>query len=545
MSKKLINLLRHGSLPREDNGAIEFWRIKDYLRNHFVHSQHWSDEKWKSTMAKGGGNKKKFQYCTDSSGTILYLRALQGHSGRNLKDPSLQDNVLIPDDFFKYIYHVGCAINLHSIINAGLIPGGQNLSKRQTVFFLPVDPMNKEHKDPETVDLKAPRLAQYHFLHGTSRKSGRNIRTLCIGSTSDLLKRKDWSSIRHDRTPSSFTIHSQPIVSRRLSRWKLEISFTKKNESPRPHPKISLRDNWMKELGSEVAGQAESSQPTQPNPNPIHRTGRLVETEQTSRSSAQEIDTRFSLDCESTNLSVERLDQDKDTDENVDADRVRTGRPVGGPQSLQLEEVDFDFRVSGLPYAVVKQAENFRVRELVKKIENHPHRQDLQADLQQSNAYNPSSEKSKKMFRDMGNVELFELCEAIPKVQCSECLLYWNQGIVYCTCGHLLRENKSSRHHHRWQLDILSIPNYVIKKVRPHGNRHGKTEAQKEHFIAHNLRKKCIKRGLKEFTIAFRKILKFRDSQLKIDRTEAKCIEMDEVAQKDFTYHLSSEEYEI
>ena len=27
---------------------------------------------------------------------ILYLRALQGHSGRNLIDPSLQDNVLIP-----------------------------------------------------------------------------------------------------------------------------------------------------------------------------------------------------------------------------------------------------------------------------------------------------------------------------------------------------------------------------------------------------------------------------------------------------------------
>ena len=28
VSKKLINLLRHGSLPREDDGAIEFWRIK-------------------------------------------------------------------------------------------------------------------------------------------------------------------------------------------------------------------------------------------------------------------------------------------------------------------------------------------------------------------------------------------------------------------------------------------------------------------------------------------------------------------------------------
>ena len=47
VSKKLINLLRHGSLPRKDDAAIEFWRIKDYLQNNFVHSRHWSDEKWK------------------------------------------------------------------------------------------------------------------------------------------------------------------------------------------------------------------------------------------------------------------------------------------------------------------------------------------------------------------------------------------------------------------------------------------------------------------------------------------------------------------
>ena len=63
----------------------------------------------------------------------------------------------------------------------------------------------------------------------------------------------------------------------------------------------------------------------------------------------------------------------------------------------------------------MKQAENSRVRDFAKKIESHPRRQDLQADVQQSNAYNPFSEKSKKMIRDMGNVELFELCETIPK----------------------------------------------------------------------------------------------------------------------------------
>ena len=91
----------------------------------------------------------------------MCLRALLGHSGCNLTDPTLQDNVIIQSTFFKYIFHVGCAFNLHSIINSGLIPGGQNLSERQTVFFLPVDPMDKEHKDPETIDLGAPRLARY------------------------------------------------------------------------------------------------------------------------------------------------------------------------------------------------------------------------------------------------------------------------------------------------------------------------------------------------------------------------------------------------
>ena len=86
-------------------------------------------------------------------------------------------------------------------------------------------------------------------------------------------------------------------------------------------------------------------------------------------------------------VSLERPDQDKNADENADADSVGTERSLENEQSIgqftQREVIDIDFRVSGLPHAVVKQAENFRVRELVKKIESHPHRQVLQADLQQ------------------------------------------------------------------------------------------------------------------------------------------------------------------
>ena len=173
-----------------------------------------------------------------------------------------------------------------------------------------------------------------------------------------------------------------------------DITNEKVYVSPRPPPTISSKDNWMKEWDSEVAGSSKDTQRIQPKPK--------------------------------TQLS-------------------RTERPVGGQQSTQLEEIDIDFRVPGLSHAVVKEADNFRVQELVTKIESHPHREAVQADLQQNNIYNPSSNNSKAMIRELDNVELFELCETITKVQCSQCLLYLNQGIIYCTCGQFLVESESRR----------------------------------------------------------------------------------------------------
>ena len=131
--------------------------------SNFEYSQYWSDDVWKSKMAGGGGNKKRFQYFADPSGQeILYLRALQGHSGRKPIDPTLQDKVLILNDFFEYMYHIGCAVSVHSITNSGLIAGGQNSSReRQTVLFTAVNLMHKNHKDPQELDLTKPRLASY------------------------------------------------------------------------------------------------------------------------------------------------------------------------------------------------------------------------------------------------------------------------------------------------------------------------------------------------------------------------------------------------
>ena len=86
---------------------------------------------------------------------------------------------------------------------------------------------------------------------------------------------------------------------------------------------------------------------------------------------------------------------------------------------VKVEEHDIDFRVPGLSHAVVKEAENVRVQELVEKIESHPHREALQADLQQNNVCIPFSNNSKAMIRELGNVELLELCETAPEVHCS------------------------------------------------------------------------------------------------------------------------------
>ena len=183
-----------GSLHRENDGAIEFWRIKDNLEEQFLCCHHWSDDKWKSTKV-GGGSNNRFQYCTDSSGEILYLRALQGHSGRNLIDSSSQDNVLIPSDFFQYTYHVGCAISLYSIINSGLIPGGQNLSNRQTVFFTSVDPMDRNHEDLDTINLNEPRHAQY--MHKAWNKHQNTVYWFDINLTSlPLLHQKVQGKIK-------------------------------------------------------------------------------------------------------------------------------------------------------------------------------------------------------------------------------------------------------------------------------------------------------------------------------------------------------------
>ena len=147
---------------------------------------------------------------------------------------------------------------------------------------------------------------------------------------------------------------------------------------------------------------------------------------------------------------------------------------------VDQKEHDIDFRVPGLSHCSCERKQNIsEFKSLVKRIETHPHREAFHADLQQNNVYNPFSKNSKEMIRELGNVELFELCETLPKVQCSHCLLYWNQGIVYCICGGWMHSPSRTT----WQ-----------RKGRNHAARQGKTKEQTEYHMAWE----CVEEMLQE-----------------------------------------------
>ena len=257
VSKKVSSLLRHNqTVQREDDGTIQFWSLKFYLRNHSSQVQHWSDERWKSCLAAGGGSKRRYQYCSDNSGTIFYLRSLQGHSGHNLIDPTLQDNVMIDSGIFHHIYHIGCAFNLHSIINNGLIPGGQDLSRRQTVFFLPIDPRDKDHEDPEHIDFSVQRREKY--VHSAWKKHQDAVFWVDINFAI-----KGGLTFYQTRSNAIILQGTLPACCiPKVVRLKTgEVLYEKSYLSLRPPPKISLRHDHDWTRGNDKLGSTVEQQP--------------------------------------------------------------------------------------------------------------------------------------------------------------------------------------------------------------------------------------------------------------------------------------------
>ena len=94
-------------------------------------------------------------------------------------------------------------------------------------------------------------------MHNTCIKHGRDIRTQNIGSTSILLWGNDWSSIRLDQTLSNAIILHQTLpaycILKVVRMDTGDVFYEKVNMSLRPPPKISLKNDCKRELGSEDA----------------------------------------------------------------------------------------------------------------------------------------------------------------------------------------------------------------------------------------------------------------------------------------------------
>ena len=171
----------------------------------------------------------------------------------------------------------------------------------------------------------------------------------------------------------------------------------------------------------------------------------------------------------------------------------------------------------------MKYAQNTSVRELIQKIENHPDRHALQKDLQRNQSFNNFSPDSKQMIRDVGNVEVCELLETEPKTQCKVCLSYWNIGILCCTCGHFLhKERGANQQFINYTMNLLSVPEYVIKKGRPHGHRYGKKPGDKEYHTANQLKKK-FKKYFQGIHDRFIRDPEFRNRMIDNNRDEELC----------------------
>ena len=224
MPKFITQLLRHKEVDREEDAGVPCDRIvekwnevlskdsrcwSDEVKQESKMAPHWSANKWIDVLSKGGGQKKRFQYCLkpDCPGRLLYFPAIEGrsgkaHSGNAPTNPVLQDNVLLPMNFTKYVYHVGHGNELRSTVRNGLVPGGfSTKTSRCAVFFTVVDPMDDEQGLRETFcDLSQAWIAPYKNIW-------KHLQIHYFGATYCPLKKEDSNFSTQGQMPSSSMTH--------------------------------------------------------------------------------------------------------------------------------------------------------------------------------------------------------------------------------------------------------------------------------------------------------------------------------------------------
>ena len=134
-----------------------------------------------------------------------------------------------------------------------------------------------------------------------------------------------------------------------------------------------------------------------------------------------------------------------------------------------------DCRIPGITISTVKlhyaRRQN-KVTKLIEMFEKHQHKEQFLKDRSQKQEINKFSEESQQLLVDMNHTEIFELCENSAKLQCPDCNSFSEIGIIYCSCGRILKYKRSPTTIQKANNDYTSIPGFVIKNsIR--GPKHG------------------------------------------------------------------------
>ena len=96
-----------------------------------------------------------------------------------------------------------------------------------------------------------------------------------------------------------------------------------------------------------------------------------------------------------------------------------------------------------------------------------------------------------------------------------------------------------------YTMDLLSVPEYVIKKGRPHEYRYGKKPGDKEYFTANQLKKTYKKKFFQGIHDRFIRDPEYRSRIIENHRDEELCRRWDALADEYHTHHLTTQEYSL
>ena len=98
----------------------------------------------------------RVQFLHEFQKSLLYTRAIQGHTGGNLIAPELMGHVAVPYKWKEILFHRACSHDVQPILKSGRIAGGREGKEgRQTIFVRTSQPVRVqstyENRDKYTI----------------------------------------------------------------------------------------------------------------------------------------------------------------------------------------------------------------------------------------------------------------------------------------------------------------------------------------------------------------------------------------------------------